>query len=64
MACPPGYYCWEGTETADWNSEGSFKYPSFRKGIFEILRLPRRISPISVYQVLVAVVRLLQLTSF
>ena len=47
-----------------WNSEGSFKYPSFRKATFEILRLPRRISPISVYQVLVAVVRLLQLRSF
>lgn len=34
MACPPGYYCWEGTETADWNSEGSFKPIACPKAVY------------------------------
>ena len=25
MDCPPGYFCWEGTETADWNAETVYK---------------------------------------
>eukprot|EP00966_Prymnesium_polylepis_P331800 7387368-Prymnesium_polylepis.1 len=23
--CPPGYHCWQGTETEDWNAETQFK---------------------------------------
>jgi len=33
-ACPPGYYCWEGTETADWNSEGNFKPIACPKAVY------------------------------
>ena len=33
-SCPPGYYCWEGTETADWNSEGSFKPIACPKAVY------------------------------
>ena len=30
--CPPGYYCWEGTETADANAETVYRpYPCARK---------------------------------
>ena len=23
--CPPGYFCWEGTQTEDWNAETSYR---------------------------------------
>lgn len=34
MACPPGYYCWQGTETADWNSEGTYKPIACPKSVY------------------------------
>ena len=34
MACPPGYFCWEGTETADWNAESDFKPYPCPKGVY------------------------------
>ena len=33
-SCPPGYHCWEGTETADWNSESRFKPIACPKAVY------------------------------
>ena len=34
MTCPPGYFCWEGTETADWNAETDFKPIACRSSVY------------------------------
>ena len=34
MACPPGYFCWESTETADWNAETVYKPIACPKAVY------------------------------